>query len=213
MAPSVSLLFFYLTARRKKFASCGFSGARESTPDLSRYRRCEVRLHLDGYGVYSDLARSRDIFGFTMQAERVKTLVQAFNTSKRSEIDAAWVVTDSVGDDLLAVLSESLPQIRKWQGRASIMRYVGRFSRTSDIVFNMGISATQDRSYDVRHYACALLAYSLLPTALPTLSALLSHPDRRTVEDARAAIDAIKSKNHNFFRDRDHSGKVNWEYA
>ena len=148
-----------------------------------------------------------------MQAERVRTLVQAFNTSKRSEIDAAWVVADSVGDDLLVLLSEALPQIRKWQGRASIMRYVGRFSRTSDIAFSMGVAATRDRSYDVRHYACALLAYSLRPTALPILSSLLAHPDRRTAEDAKAAIDAIKRNNHNFFRDRDHSGKINWEYA
>jgi hypothetical protein len=42
---------------------------------------------------------------------------------------------------------------------------------------------------------------------------LLKHADRRTVEDANAAIDAIKSKNHYFFKDRDHSGKVRWDYA
>ena len=151
--------------------------------------------------------------GIVVQADRVKTLVHAFNTSKRSEINAAWVVADSVGNDLLMLLSEAVPQIRKWQGRASIMRYVGRFSRTSDVAFSMGVAATRDRSYDVRHYACALLAYSLRTTALPTLSALLAHADRRTKEDARAALDAIKSQNHNFFRDTDHSGKINWEYA
>jgi hypothetical protein len=40
-----------------------------------------------------------------------------------------------------------------------------------------------------------------------------AHADRRTVEDARAAIDAIKSENHNFFKDRDHSGKILWSNA
>jgi hypothetical protein len=148
-----------------------------------------------------------------MQADHVTTLVQAFNTSRRSEIDAAWVLAESVGADLLVLLSEALPQIRKSPGRASIMRYVGRFSRTNDVAFKMGVAATQDRSYPVRHYACALLAYSLRPAALPALSSLLVHADHRTREDAKAAIDAIRSKNHNWFKDRDHSGKINWDYA
>lgn len=93
------------------------------------------------------------------------------------------------------------------------MRYVGRFSRESEVAFGMGVLATQDRAYDVRHYGCALLAYSLRTDALPSLSLLLKHPDHRTVEDARAAIDAIKTRNHNFFKDRDHSGMVFWSYA
>jgi hypothetical protein len=30
-------------------------------PDKSPYRRCEVILYLDGYGVYQDLQRKRDV--------------------------------------------------------------------------------------------------------------------------------------------------------
>jgi hypothetical protein len=148
-----------------------------------------------------------------MQDQRVERLVQAFNTSLRPEINTAWVVANSMGNDLLPLLAEAFPRIHKWEGRASIMRYVGKFSRDSDIVFRMGIIAVQDRAYDVRHYGCALLAYSLRVDAFPTLAALLRHADHRTVEDARAAIDAIKCKNHNFFKDRNHSGKVLWSYA
>jgi hypothetical protein len=148
-----------------------------------------------------------------MQDQRVERLVQAFNTSLRPEIDAAWVVAESMRDDLLPLLAEAFPRIRKWEGRASIMRYVGKFSRESDVAFGMGVVAVRDRAYDVRHYGCALLAYSLRAEAIPTLVALLKHSDRRTVEDAKAAIDAIKNKNHCFFRDRDHSGKVRWEYG
>ncbi|HXJ89708.1 MAG TPA: hypothetical protein VMS18_23035 [Candidatus Binatia bacterium] len=118
-----------------------------------------------------------------------------------------------MGDNLLSLLAEAFPRVRKWEGRASIMRYVGRFSRESEIAFRMGAIAVQDRAYDVRHYGCALLAYSLRADALPALTALLKHADRRTVEDARAAIDAIRNKNHNFFKDRDHSGKILWSYA
>lgn len=148
-----------------------------------------------------------------MRTERVKALVEAFSVSRRPEIDAAWEMAHSMGDDLLALLVEAFPQIRKSEGRASIMRYVGKFSRENEVVFGMGIVAVQDRSYAVRHYGCALLAYSLRNEALPTLSALLKHSDQRTVADARAAMDAVKSKNHYFFMDRDHSGKIRWDYA
>lgn len=148
-----------------------------------------------------------------MQDQRVERLVQAFNTSLRPKIDAAWVVADSMGDELLPLLAEAFSRIRKSAGRASVMRYVGRFSRESEVAFRMGTVAAQDRAYAVRHYGCALLAYSLRADGLPILTSLLKHADRRTVEDARAAIDAIKSKNHNFFKDRDHSGKILWSYA
>ena len=148
-----------------------------------------------------------------MQDQRVERLVQAFSTSLRPGIDAAWAVADSAGDDLLPLLAEAFPRITKSEGRASVMRYVGRFARESDIAFRMGTVAVQDRAYAVRHYGCALLAYSLRGDALPFLSLLLKHPDSRTVEDAKAAIDAIKRKNHNFFKDRKHSGKVLWSYG
>jgi hypothetical protein len=148
-----------------------------------------------------------------MQDERIETLVKAFSTSRRPEIDAAWVVADSMGNDLLTLFAEAFPRIRKSEGRASVMRYVGRFSRESEVAFRMGTVAVRDRAYTVRHYGCALLAYSLRADALPILLSLLKHADRRTVEAARAAIDAIKSKNHNFFKDRDHSGKILWSYA
>ena len=148
-----------------------------------------------------------------MDQERVTTLARAFSATRRSEIDAAWTVAESMGADLLVLLAQAFPQVRKAEGRASILRYVGRFSRESDVAFRMGIAAVQDRSYAVRHYGCAILAYSLRADALPTLSPLLKHTDYRTAQDARAAVDAIKNKNHHFFQDRDHSGKVRWEYG
>jgi hypothetical protein len=42
---------------------------------------------------------------------------------------------------------------------------------------------------------------------------MLAYADRLTVEDAKAAMDASESRNHSFFKDRNHSGKMNWEYA
>jgi hypothetical protein len=148
-----------------------------------------------------------------MQADLVSLLVKAFSVSRRQQIDAAWKIAESMGDDLVEFLGAAFPHISRSAGRASVMRYVGKFSRDSEVAFRMGIIATQDRAYDVRYYGCALLAYSLRTDAVPILSPLLKHSDHRTVEDARAAIDAIKRKNHNFFKDRDHSGRVFWSYA
>jgi hypothetical protein len=148
-----------------------------------------------------------------MQDSRVERLVEAFSVSLRPKIDAAWVVAESMGDDLLPLLAEAFPRIRKSAGRASIMRYVGKFSRENDAAFRMGVIAIQDRAYGVRHYGCALMAYSLRTEALSTLAALLKHTDQRTVEDAKAAIDAIKRKNHNLFTDRKHTGRIHWEYG
>jgi hypothetical protein len=108
-----------------------------------------------------------------MQDDRVGTLIQAFSKTRRTEIDAAWTVADSMGDDLVVLLSEAFPQVTKAEGRASILRYVGRFSRESDVAFRMGTMALNDRAYAVRHYGCAILAYSLRYDALPILSPLL----------------------------------------
>lgn len=148
-----------------------------------------------------------------MRDDHVETLVRAFSTSRRSEIDAAWELAESMGVDLVPALAEAFPLIRKSGGRSSIMRYVGRFSRENEIAFKMGIVAASDRAYVVRHYGCATLAYSLRADALPTLKSLLQHEDNRTKEDAKAAIDAIRRQNHNFFRDRQHTGRILWEYA
>jgi hypothetical protein len=115
-----------------------------------------------------------------MRTERVKTLVGAFSVSRRPEIDAAWKIAHSMGDDLLSLLAEAFPEIRKSEGRASILRYIGKFPRENEVVFGMGLVAIHDRSYAVRHYGCALLAFSLRNEALPYLSVLLRHSDQRT---------------------------------
>jgi hypothetical protein len=45
------------------------------------------------------------IFSVLPQDQRVEKLVQAFSTSLRPEIDAAWVVADSMGDDCVGCAS------------------------------------------------------------------------------------------------------------
>lgn len=140
----------------------------ENRRDRPKIRAGHVRASTHLERRYQDFGPNfHDIFGPVMRDQRVERLVQAFSTSLRPEIDAAWVVAESIGDDLLLLLSEAFSRIRKSEGRASVMRYVGRFSRESEVAFRMGTVAVQDRAYAVRHYGCALLAYSLRGDALP----------------------------------------------
>jgi HEAT repeat protein len=92
----------------------------------------------------------------------------------------------------------------------NIMYRLVSYSRTRPSVVALGIFALTDKSRIVRYHACAALAYSLQLSALIPLQELLSHPDKETRQDAAAAIDAIQSKNHHYFADRNHSEKVFW---
>jgi hypothetical protein len=74
----------------------------------------------------------------------------------------------------------------------------------------VGLAALADRSTVVRYRACGLCAYPLRQDALPGLRLLVSHKDKRTSEDAAAAIDAIEQQNHHLFVDREHSGRSFW---
>ncbi|WLQ14320.1 hypothetical protein O5O45_31885 [Hahella aquimaris] len=98
---------------------------------------------------------------------------------------------------------------RKWRPRGSCVYRAMRYAKESKDAFVLGLEALFDRSRIVRHSACMLLAYSLNPDALDALSQLAeTSQDTSTVEDAKAAIDAIKNRNHNYFVDREHSGKI-----
>ena len=59
-------------------------------------------------------------------------------------------------------------------------------------------------------HACEVLAYSLREDTIPFLEPLLQHPSARTRDEAAAAIDAIKHKNHHYYLDRTHSGNAFW---
>ena len=100
-----------------------------------------------------------------------------------------------------------------WQGRVALVFHSIRYARDSEAAFRLGIEALQDRATLVRYRACALLAYSQRKEAIPHLKGLLKNADNKTAADAKAAIDAIKRRNHHYFMDRDHSGRISWKIA
>jgi hypothetical protein len=112
---------------------------------------------------------------------------------------------------LIPLLVAAFPQVRSGYGRHSILFWFARFARQRTDVVQLAISALQDRAYLVRSEACAILAYSLQPKAVPHLSLLLNHKNAKTRADAAAAIDAITQKNHHYYVDREHTGTTFWE--
>lgn len=110
------------------------------------------------------------------------------------------------GIDLPSLLSKKYSESKKWGERASCVHHSIKYAKDSEDAYRLGIKALGDKSKVVRYRACMLLAVAQNTDALSHLEKLLG--DNSLKEDAVAAIDAIKNKNHNYFVDRDHSGKA-----
>ena len=145
-----------------------------------------------------------------MEPEAIRKAVAELDTTRNADEEASWGKLRGLGEHVVPWLVGAFPSFRTWQGRVALVFHAIRYARTSDESFQLGAIGCRDRSYMVRYRACGLLAYSLRVDALPHLEPLLSHKDARTAEDARAAIDAIQSRNHHYFVDRSHSGRSFW---
>jgi hypothetical protein len=146
-----------------------------------------------------------------MDPARIRQLVKQLDTAKARDEEEAWVQLKPLGKDVVPYLAEFYAQARKWQGRVSLLFHSIRHARTSEAAFQLGVDGLRDKATMVRYRACGLLAYSLREDAIPHLEELLCHPDSKTVADAKAAIDAIRQKNHHYFIDRTHSGRSFWD--
>ncbi len=145
-----------------------------------------------------------------MDELKIQRLVADLDTTKSLDEEAAWSQLKPLGVDVVPHLAAFYPKAKKWQGRASLVFHATRYARESHAAFDLGIMALQDKSTVVRHRACGLCAYSLRKDALPKLQEFMTHKDPKTVEDALAAVDAIKNQNHHYFYDRAHSGRSFW---
>lgn len=146
-----------------------------------------------------------------MNEVEIRRLVDQLDTSRLEDEQNAWMQLRLLGDAVVPYLEEAYPAKSKWQGRLSLVFHAIPYARTSEAAVRLGVAALGDRSYVVRWRACGLLAYSQRRDTLPALTALLRHSDNRTVEDAKAAVAAIKEGNHHLFVDRQRTGRVFWE--
>ncbi|NUM52338.1 MAG: hypothetical protein HUU46_01720 [Candidatus Hydrogenedentes bacterium] len=142
-----------------------------------------------------------------MTAEEIRKLVKRLDSSSNEECQEAWERLRDLGPAVVPYLLEAYRSFRKARGRVELVFHSIRYARTSEDAYQLGIIALSDKATLVRYRACMLLAYSLRRDAVPHLKTLLTHADAATVEDAKAAIDAIQSQNHNYFVDRTHTGR------
>jgi hypothetical protein len=141
---------------------------------------------------------------------KIKELVKRLDTTSAADQEAAWALLRPLGVDVVPFLADAYGNTKKAQGRAALAFHAIRFARISRPAFELGIRALNDKATLVRYRACCICAYSLRADAIPNLKELLKHSDSKTVEDAAAAIDAIRRKNHHYFIDRSHSGMSFW---
>jgi hypothetical protein len=142
-----------------------------------------------------------------MDDAEVRQLVAQLGAAKVSEEEAIWLRLRTIGPRILPFFVEAFPIMKQWRGRTSIIFHSLRYARTHDEAFQLGIAALTDKSAVVRYRGCMLVACSLRTDAVPHLRELLKSEHPETVADAKAALDAIKHNNHNYFIDRNHSGR------
>jgi hypothetical protein len=145
-----------------------------------------------------------------MEPDEIRRLVGALDRTSFLEQEPVWDKLRPLGEDVVPYLAEFYEQARKWQGRITAVYHCIPYGRRNEVAFQLGLAACDDRSVWVRHRACGLLAYSLRKDARASLKVLKKHPDRRTREDASAALKAIKRQNHHLWVDRDNSGQSFW---
>lgn len=123
-----------------------------------------------------------------------------------SEVERSAVAVLRQRSDLPKLLLGKYKLSRRWGERAACVYYSLPYARESSFALELGVAALGDKSKGVRYRATMLLAFAQNPEALGPLRTLIDKG--LSVEDARAAMDAIESRNHHYFVDREHSGKM-----
>ena len=145
-------------------------------------------------------------------------------TTKRLGFDTVDIFTDPLDIDaaerrliktygqeaMIPRFIAAYPRLRNAAGRNSVMYGLVPFARQRPEVVELAKAALNDPAYMPRMQACSLLAYALRQDAVPHLKPLLKHRDKKTRDDAKAALAAIKHQNHHYWLDRSHSGKFLW---
>jgi hypothetical protein len=103
-------------------------------------------------------------------------------------------------------LLEKYKRSGKLGQRASCVYHATKYAKANAAAYQLGLEALRDKSTVVRYRACLLLAVAQRREAIPSLRALVTSNLSR--DDALAAIYALEHRNHHYFVDREHSGKV-----
>lgn len=114
-------------------------------------------------------------------------------------------------DNLVDLYTQAFYKIRNFPARREIAYWAGRYVKNNEKVYDMAIFGLNDKSYMVRYHCCGIIAFSQRSDALPHLNKIKDHKNSQTREDIAATIDSIQNKNHNYFLDRNHTGKLHFD--
>lgn len=142
-----------------------------------------------------------------MDAKEIETLLEQLDGTGAEPEWAAVERLRALGPGLPKRLHERFRSARGWRARSSCVYHAMRYAKESEDAVALGLNAIRDRSKVVRYRGAMLLAYSQRPDVVPHLRSAL-HAVSEGADDIAAAIDAIEHRNHDFFVDREHSGKV-----
>lgn len=111
-------------------------------------------------------------------------------------------------------LLEKYRNSRKADDRYDCLVLAADYVKTDKDALQIGIEGLTDRAKQGRYLACQLLAWSLDRSVLPTLyEAANNCKDQETLDNIKAAIDAIEHQNSNYYVDRKHTGKITLKYV
>lgn len=148
-----------------------------------------------------------------LSEDEIRTLCLSLDTTSRFGTDEVLQQLGELGPRVVPHVADAYHHLRKWRGRVACVFHLIKYARTHDEAFQTGLTALEDPATVVRYRACMLLAKAQRAEAMPYLERLLDHADTKTAEDAAAAIDAIRSRNPNYFVDRMHTGRMFWSDA
>lgn len=150
-----------------------------------------------------------------MNESEIRIMVGEYEAKSSYGTEPYYKEIKSLGESVLPFFIEAYPKAKRWKQRASYLYRAISYARDSALSVELALMALQDRSKEVRYRACMLLACSQNVNALSNLNLVLKSVSKESAADIMATIDAIESKNHNYFVDRNHSGKVflNFEFS
>lgn len=127
--------------------------------------------------------------------------------------EAAQAFKEDAGPALVISAIEGFALAKTWKTRAVLVSMVGPASRKSRPACDLALRALEDKSPNVAYRAAEVLAYSQRRDMIAELQKASKAVKGATRKDIAAAIDAIRSGNHNYYRDRSHSDAIFWDYG
>jgi hypothetical protein len=144
----------------------------------------------------------------------IQTLLCVINgTGSDKEYEAVRRLRNEIGEDFPKLMLEHYNVSKLRGARAACIFFSFPYARLNPYAKKLGLKGISDNSKIVRYRAFQLLAYSQDKSLLNEMEKLRSNVAKESLPDFDAAADAISNQNQNYFKDREHTGKIFMELS